>query len=296
MNITSWRWMVCGGLAIGVASLALLAHAAEPAGQVRQGGATGAEGANIKFTERRRAEKEGKVESVEKAVEWAGPETALIIVDMWDKHWCAGATQRAGEIAPKVNELAKAVRGKGGLIIHGPSDCMKFYEGTPQRALAKDAPRSSPPVALKGWRYLDLTREGVLPIDDKDGGCDCDPRCAQPKNKIYPWSRENPAIEVLPGDAVSQDGAEVYNLFAQKGIKHAIVCGVHLNMCVLGRTFAIRQLTDWKFDVVLARDLTDTMYNHQCAPFVPHAKGTELVIEHVERYWCGSAVSAELAR
>jgi hypothetical protein len=45
---------------------------------------------------------------------------------------------------------------------------------------------------------------------------------------------------------------------------------------------------------VLVRDLTDAMYNPACRPFVPHEAGTELVIEHIEKYWCPSVLSADL--
>jgi hypothetical protein len=41
---------------------------------------------------------------------------------------------------------------------------------------------------------------------------------------------------------------------------------------------------------VLARDLTDAMYDPRQPPYVSHARGTELVIEHIERYWCPSIV------
>jgi len=40
------------------------------------------------------------------------------------------------------------------------------------------------------------------------------------------------------------------------------------------------------------RDLTDTMYNSRQRPYVPHCVGTELMIEHVEKYWCPSITSA----
>jgi nicotinamidase-related amidase len=245
----------------------------------------------LHFTARSQPERDGKFTPHERPLEWDARQTAVLIVDMWDKHWCDGATRRSTEFAPRINQLAKTVRDKGGLVVHAPSDCMKFYEGTPQRELARSAPKATPPTPLKGWRYLDLTCEGKLPIDDSDGGCDCTPPCPQPKDKKYPWARENPLIEVAPGDAVSQDGQELYNLYQQRGIKHVIVCGVHLNMCVLGRTFAIRQLTEWGFDVVLARDLTDTMYNPKMSPHVPHDQGTQLVIAHVEQYWCPTTTS-----
>jgi nicotinamidase-related amidase len=251
-------------------------------------------GGGIRFEARSRPEVEGKFGLQQKTVEWDGKQTALVIVDVWDKHWCAGANRRGAEIAPRVNELAKFVRERGGLVIHAPSDTMKNYEGTAGREMAKNAAKATPPTPLKGWRYLDPTCETALPIDDSDGGCDCEPQCAQPTGGKWPWKGQHAAIEIKEGDAISQDGAEVFNLFAQRGIKNVIVCGVHLNMCVLGRTFGIRQLTTWGFDTVLVRDLTDTMYNPRRSPYVSHDKGTELMVEHVEKFWCPSTTFADL--
>ena len=70
--------------------------------------------------------------------------------------------------------------------------------------------------------------------------------------------------------------------------------GVHLNMCVLGRPFAIRQLVRLGLRVVLVRDLTDTMYCSKMKPFVNHHTGTDLVVAHVENHWCPTITSADL--
>src|SRR5690606_39279235 len=43
--------------------------------------------------------------------------------------------------------------------------------------------------------------------------------------------------------------------------------------------------------VVFVRDMTDTMYNSRMPPFVSHFAGTDLVIEHIEKYWCPSVTS-----
>jgi hypothetical protein len=45
---------------------------------------------------------------------------------------------------------------------------------------------------------------------------------------------------------------------------------------------------------VLVRDLTDAMYNPASRPFVSHAAGTELVIEHIEKYWAPTTTSDAL--
>jgi hypothetical protein len=47
---------------------------------------------------------------------------------------------------------------------------------------------------------------------------------------------------------------------------------------------------------VLVRDLTDSMYDPRQRPVVSHARGTELVIEHIESRWCPSILSDDLTR
>lgn len=228
---------------------------------------------------------------VEKTLDWNPRQTALVICDMWDAHTCPNSAARVGEMAPRVNEFAKAARKAGALIIHCPSDTMAFYKDHPGRKLAQSAPAAIPPVPLQRWCYIDPTREAALPIDDSDGGCDGGRTWK--KGDPYPWTRQHAAIEIMDGDAIT-DSAEAYNLMQQRGIENVIVCGVHLNMCVLGRPFAIRQMVLQGKRVALVRDLTDTMYNPERAPFVSHFAGTRLMIAHVEKYWCPTITSSAL--
>jgi nicotinamidase-related amidase len=200
---------------------------------------------------------------------------------MWDDHWCKPSAARVNELAPVMNEVLQAARAKGLLIIHCPSDTLDFYKNTPQRQLALAAPPFETQPALERWIRLMPQREAALPIDDSDGGCDCDP----PVESRRAWSRQHPAIEILPGDAIT-DSAEAFYLMKQRGIRNVIVMGVHTNMCVLGRPFSIRQMVLQGQNVVLMRDMTDTMYNPARAPFVSHFSGNDLVVEHIEQYWC----------
>jgi len=240
----------------------------------------------LQFNTRSRAESQkgsGDWQIIDKAVTWHARGTAMVICDMWDRHTCAGATRRVAEMAPRMNEVVKRAREQGVFIIHCPSDTMKFYEGTPQRKLAQAAPRVETAIPLQRWCHLDKSRETPLPIDDSDGGCETD--SPWPKGAPYPWTRQIAAIEIHDGDAVT-DSAEAYYLMRQRGITNVIVMGVHLNMCVLGRPFSIRQMVNQGQNVLLMRDLTDTMYNPRRAPHVAHCVGTELMVEHVERHWC----------
>jgi nicotinamidase-related amidase len=230
----------------------------------------------------------GEWQPEEKTLQWDSKKTAIVICDMWDKHWCKGATERVAEMAPRMNDMIKAARAKGVFIIHAPSDTMKFYEGTPQRKLAQAAPVAKPPVPLQGWCNLNPDKEAPLPIDDSDGGCDDQPTCKNYKA----WTSEIPTLEIAPEDAIT-DSNEAYNLLQQRGIENVIVMGVHANMCVLGRPFSIRQMVGVGKNVVLVRDMTDTMYNSRSRPFVNHFRGTGLIVQHIERYWCPSITSVD---
>jgi alpha-L-fucosidase len=230
-------------------------------------------------------------EQVTNHVRWEGSHTAMVICDMWDQHWCKGANARVAEMAPRMNDLLTALRQRGVLIIHCPSDTMKYYEGTPARKLAQAAPNVQTPVSLKSWCNLDPTKEGPLPIDDSDGGCDDDPPC-KPGTQA-PWHHEIDTLQIQPGDAVT-DSAEAFYLMRQRGITNVIVMGVHENMCVIGRPFSVRQMVGQGQNVVLVRDLTDTMYNSRQKPYINHFIGTELMTWHIEKYWCPTITSDQI--
>ena len=217
---------------------------------------------------------------------WDAAKTALVVCDMWDKHWCPESTARVAELAPRVNAVAAAARARGSLIIHCPSDCLEFYKDTPQRKLAQSAPVVAPKVALQRWCKIDPDHEPPLPIDDSDGGCE------SPIKSFKAWTRQHPAIEIGPDDAIT-DSAEAYHLMRARGIENVAVMGVHTNMCVLGRPFAIRQLVKQGLNVVLVRDCTDTMYNPAKSPFVSHFTGTDLVVGHIETHWCPSVLGTD---
>lgn len=223
-------------------------------------------------------------------VQWRGSKTAIVVCDMWDQHWCQGATRRVGQMAPRMNKVLHAARRAGVLVIHCPSSCMDAYRDTPQRALAMQAPEVTTDPPLQAWCHLDRAKEGILPIDDSDGGCDCQPQCQGGS----PWRRQIDTLEIAAEDAIT-DRAEAYYLMKQRGIENVLVMGVHTNMCVLGRPFSIRQLKYQGMNVVLVRDMTDTMYNPRMPPFVSHFTGTDLVVDHIERHWCPTITSDQIA-
>src|ERR1035437_4448452 len=94
-------------------------------------------------------------EQITNHARWEPSRTAVIICDMWNQHWCNGATSRVGEMAAHMNDVITELRRRGVLIIHCPSDTMKYYEGTPGRKLAQAAPHVETTPPIQSWRALD---------------------------------------------------------------------------------------------------------------------------------------------
>ena len=238
--------------------------------------------------------------------QWLPSRTAMIVCDMWDLHHCRNAVIREGEMAPRMNQVLEKARQAGVLIIHAPSSCMKPYEGSPARERARTAPAAARlPDKISEWcRQIPAEEQAVYPIDQTDGGEDDDPAeharwaaelTAKGLNPKAPWTRQIDVLRIYPEkDAVSDSGTEIWNLLEARGIDNVILMGVHVNMCVAGRPFGLRQMAKNGRHVVLMRDLTDAMYNPARWPFVSHRRGTELFIEHVERHICPTVTSDQI--
>lgn len=249
----------------------------------------------LRLQTRQRAEQppgSGRFEVVERAVDWQVAETAIIVCDMWDDHYCKLAAQRVGVMGPRMNAVLTAARDRGVLIVHAPSGTMDLYEGTPHRQRLRLAPLIAAPVEIGKWCHLDPQKEPTLPVDTEKCACD-DPEVGL---AVRRYTRQHASLDISGFDGVSDNGIEIYNYFQQLGIKNVVLMGVHTNMCVLGRPFGIRQQVRLGMNVALARDLTDAMYDPRQPPYVSHARGTELVVEHIEKYWCPSIVGADLTQ
>jgi nicotinamidase-related amidase len=229
----------------------------------------------------------GQWQAVEVTRDFEPSKTALVLCDMWDRHWCSGAENRVAILARKMEPVIQLARKRGVLIIHAPSETMAHYSQTAARINMLKIAALNPPEPLP------LT-DPPLPIDDTDGGCDAANNKLAPNTRV--WSRENSAISIASEDLISDNGREIYSALKSRGIEMVLFAGVHTNMCILNRTFGIRQLTRWGVHCVLIRDLTDAMYNPARSPYVTHARGTELVIEHIEKYWAPTVTADDLTR
>ncbi len=242
---------------------------------------------------------------VKEAVEkWQPGQTAIIVCDMWDSHHCLNAVRRCVEVAPRMNEVLKKAREQGVLIVHAPSSCMEPYQDHPGRKLAQAAPKAANlPVDIAQWcRVIPSEEKGIYPIDQAQGGEDDDlvehkiwqeKLAALGRNPKSPWKAQVGMLTIDAKDAISDSGVEIWNLLEARKIKNVVLLGVHTNMCVLGRPFGLRQMAKNGKNVVLMRDMTDTMYDPTKWPYVNHFTGTRLIVEHIEKFVCPTITSVD---
>jgi hypothetical protein len=230
----------------------------------------------------------------EEAVSCPPAELAVIIVDLWDTHWSAGAAFRSGLLARRIQDAVCRVRERGGLIVHAPSDTMAFYEAAPARErFLEEARRGCSgeiripgPVEIKNY---------PLPIDDSDGGSDTPALDRYPPDTVV-WKRQHGGIlidqsrDLICGD----EGEELFFCLVNRGVKFLVYMGVHTNMCILNRSFGIKKMLGRGFKAALVRDLTDVMYNPERPPYVSHHEGTRMVVEYIEKKYCPTIDSGQL--
>jgi nicotinamidase-related amidase/type 1 glutamine amidotransferase len=247
----------------------------------------------------------GRFHAVVDRAEWDAKKTAVIVCDMWDLHHCLNATRRVGEMAPRMNRLLVEMRKRGALVIHAPSSCMSAYKDHPARQRALRAPRAKNlPRDIGAWcNRIPSEEKGKYPIDQSDGGEDDDPVLhrdwakkleAMGRNPRAPWKSQFSALKIDDADVISDSGEEVWNVLEERKIDQVVLVGVHTNMCVLGRPFGLRQMAKNGKKVVLMRDMTDTMYNPARAPWVSHFTGTDLIVEHIEKWVCPTLTSDQV--
>lgn len=231
--------------------------------------------------------------SVRNTIEqWNAAETAIIICDMWNQHWCKHATARVAELAPAMNEVLTIARGKGVKIIHAPSETLNTYKNHPARKRALAYSKN----VKNSWAGKLATENGApWPVDAVRGGC---PEC----KTYYPWKSQIATLPIKNEDFISDNGAEVFGYLKDKGVKNVILMGVHTNMCIVGCPFGLRAMRHAGFNAALMRDMTDLSYNNVIgretgpgtgSPHVNHFSGLDLVVEYIETYIAPTLVSSD---
>jgi nicotinamidase-related amidase len=208
---------------------------------------------------------------------------AVIVCDMWDRHWSTGASLRVDRLAPEIDRFCRRLRAVGALIVHAPSDTIETYRDSPARLrIAGHGPAPEPrPVALP-----------PMPMEPSNGGSDTDDSFA-PDTAV--WAGQHPAIEISNDlDVITDNGRELVAYLRARHRDTVLMTGVHTNMCILRRSFGLVALVGHGLSPILVADLTDAMYDPADPPYVDHGVGTQLVIRYIEAFVAPTTYSCEV--
>lgn len=215
---------------------------------------------------------------------WEPTQTAIVVVDMWNVHWCASATTRVAELAVPMQEWVAAARARGVTIIWAPSDCTDFYKNSTARKNTLSLSHVSLPATVP------ITAPSFPLNTETDGGCDTN--CPMGS----PWTHQIDTLKIESADfLISADvpvgTQELWNVLSDRKVQNLMYAGVHENMCIMGRPFAIEEVRKlgWSPDrVAVVRELVDVMYTPKDRPYVSHAAGLQLHTEYIEKFWASS--------
>jgi hypothetical protein len=196
----------------------------------------------------------------------------VVVVDMWNFHWCKTSTMRVAALVPRMSHALEAAHRMGMTIFWCPSDVADNYAGTIQYQAAVAVPHHPMPPM----------KEVVCPSAPDGGGCTCGgpERC----RGNYGWDAMNPDLHMHDDDFMPNDAETLYSLCVEHGITYLIYMGVHTQICLLGKSIGLKNMTQLGFHCILARDLTDAHGRYDPEKGLTPDMFTAEVVAHFEKY------------
>uniref|UniRef100_A0A7S3DAC2 Isochorismatase-like domain-containing protein n=1 Tax=Palpitomonas bilix TaxID=652834 RepID=A0A7S3DAC2_9EUKA len=181
---------------------------------------------------------------------------ALIVIDLWDKHWCTEGKRTMESLVCRMKDFLPQMRECGVPIVFSPGpELMNRYAGHSARLLAKKAPDVP---GLKESNKDKRTDWPAMPTKswytDRDGGCSK----LDPRQEV--WTRIHPSIEIKDGDFIAVESKELQRILKWTGKKGFIYSGVHTNICIaVSRTYSLLRLADVGVETAIMLDMTDSL-------------------------------------
>ncbi len=211
-------------------------------------------------------------------LDWSIPvsQTALVLVDVWQRHYIKEPEERAGVIIDnKLLPLLDACRKEGLSIIHAPSLPVAKQHPNWVNLLSEEdkvSKRDSWPPAQflnKSGSYQSYRR----PIEPREA-----------ERQQLPPLDFHPKVQPLAGEAVIGTGEELHRYCKQNGILFLLFAGFNTNACILSRDYGTLEMSKRGYEIVLVRDCTTGMESKETQPTLSQTTGATLLLEMFGQY------------
>lgn len=219
------------------------------------------------------------------SLDWKIPvsQTALVLVDVWQRHYIKDTEERAEKIInSRLLPLIASMRKAGVQIIHAPS----------------------PEVAVTSPNWVRIqTREQVFPTPDEwppaDFRASTGPFApfAMPyepmedvRGKMAPLTF-HPKVLPLNGEPVIANGEELHQYCKNNKKLFLLYAGFNTNACIINRNYGTIRMRDRGYRIILVRDCTTGMESKESQPTLAQTRGTIL---NLEMFACFTVISEDL--
>jgi len=222
-------------------------------------------------------------------LDWEIPvgQAALVLVDVWDRHYLKDPEERAERIIQeRIRPLVAACRKSGLQIIHAPSPSHAKQSDFWVGRQSKRRPPATPPAAEAGaaaakpWPPLDFRR--------KTGPYRKYARPQEPmaadRARILKGIAIHPDVQPEGADMVVATGEELHQFCRDRGILFLFYLGFNTNMCILARDYGTVEMHKHGYEIILVRDCTTGMESFETQEGLWQTRGAILMLEMTRKY------------
>jgi nicotinamidase-related amidase len=215
------------------------------------------------------------------------PQAALVLLDVWDRHYLRDPEERAEEIIQnRLVPLVAACREAGLRLIHAPSPGYRLAQSHPNWVNLADKDEISPtddpawpPAAFrsKTGPYGQFARPH-------------EPREQEIRDRVSRRTM-HPAVQPEKDEPVVAYGEELHRYGKQHGLLFLFYAGFNTNACILHRDYGTLEMAKRGYEVVIVRDCTTGMESPETQAGLWH---TRVAIQILEMFGKYSISSGEL--
>ena len=184
-------------------------------------------------------------------------QSALVLVDCWDRHPVVSFSERAGRVVrERILPTVEACREAGVKIVHAPSPAVA-HEYPQWMVYAGDRELFADSGPAPAWPPVEFVRR-AHGYTDNPYARPGEPTLEQwlEDETLFPEMRIIDLLEPAPEDFVVATGDQLHRLCRHREILHLFYAGFAANICMQFRDYGIRALRDRGYHTVLLRDCT----------------------------------------
>ena len=221
-------------------------------------------------------------------LDWRIPlsRVALVLVDVWDRHYLKDTHARAEEIIQqRLRPLVDRCRAAGLPIVHAPSPPQAEahpnwlrLEGWDRRTWPADEDWPPPEFRQRQGRFADY----ASPAEPRD----------PEREEVRAGLRIHPDMQPAAGEPVVSTGEELHLWCRQQGVMFLLYAGFNTNACIVHRDYGTIDMNRRGYAVLVVRDGTTGMESAATHEGLGQTRATIL---NLEMFGCGSVTCGEIA-